>query len=669
MALTLRTHVVVLFVLAILFVTAVATAVAVFQTSREVERSLLDDLARSSQASALGVDRFLDSTERSLTSVAAPIQPEDLRPEVDEERIRELLRPPVEFSGDWRALMLVDGSGRVVVASPDAPRWTNASFAGDEAFEETRSTGRSQLALAPSSEGGPGPRWVVPVPASDGGSETYVLVGVLQVARIEDILFANIGTGNDALLLGPDGALVVTTDPRTDPAAVAAWEDWHALETGEPAAELEGPAGASLLAANADLSDGRGHLLTTTPHARVSTLQAPLVRNALLTAGALAAVTIVLGVWASGSITRPLGELRRTTRRMREGDLAARVQPEGAHEVEELGRDFNAMAEALQAEHDELLRFQAHLEELVEQRTAEVEDKREEMELFFYGVSHDFKSPVTAISSLAQMAEEELRAAEQEGRDVDPAAVEPMVEKIRDASRSLQRLIDELLLFGRAGRVPPNLEQVDVGPLLRGVVDEVRPLAEDRGVALEALGQDVTVRSDPARLERVASNLVRNAVQHMPDDHPDGRVRVSWRLEPGTGVEGTAGGEDGTLVLVVEDNGAGIPKDVQPHLFRPFVHHAAGGGGGEGRGAGTGLGLSVVKQIVESLKGTVSVDSGVGRGTRFTVRLPRDPREADAGRTGRSAPDAHAEAGEGPTADGAAEGSDEEPRGGEVRRG
>ena len=127
-------------------------------------------------------------------------------------------------------------------------------------------------------------------------------------------------------------------------------------------------------------------------------------------------------------------------------------------------------------------------------------------------------------------------------------------------------------------------------------------------VELDLPSRPVRIRHDPPRIGQVVANLVGNAVKFTPRG---GAVRVSVEPTP-----------DGARVDVV-DTGVGIDPNELPHIFERFYR---GSRANEARGSGSGLGLAIVRSIVDIHGGTVTVESGPGSGSRFTVRLPQDPR-------------------------------------------
>ncbi|MFW6198385.1 MAG: sensor histidine kinase, partial [Acidobacteriota bacterium] len=190
----------------------------------------------------------------------------------------------------------------------------------------------------------------------------------------------------------------------------------------------------------------------------------------------------------------------------------------------------------------------------------------------------------------------------------DDAVNVKFLAKIGEQVDRLERLVADLLELRRieAHRGTGALADVEWRPLVETALRQVETALGDKGLRceVEEPGGPVVVRADPDALVRVLVNLLDNAIRYTD---PPGLVRVRL-LE-----------EDGTGVLEVEDSGVGIPRDHLPRIFERF--YRVDPARSKERG-GTGLGLSIVKNLVESMGGTVAVESRVGRGSRFIVRLP-----------------------------------------------
>ena len=175
---------------------------------------------------------------------------------------------------------------------------------------------------------------------------------------------------------------------------------------------------------------------------------------------------------------------------------------------------------------------------------------------------------------------------------------------------SLHELIDDLLdlAAGKAGMGQVAPKRVDLRAVVTEAVDRLRPVAAGKGLALEFVqpGTPLEVYCDPADLDRIAVNLVGNAVKYTARGH----VRVSLAMA------------DGRVRFEVADTGIGIPREALPFLFNEFYRASNAKAGGE---SGTGLGLAIVKLLVTRYGGEITVDSQEGQGTTMTVTLPPSP--------------------------------------------
>jgi signal transduction histidine kinase len=220
---------------------------------------------------------------------------------------------------------------------------------------------------------------------------------------------------------------------------------------------------------------------------------------------------------------------------------------------------------------------------------------------FFSVASHELKNPLTALLGNAQLLQRRLH---QEVALSDRN--QRMLGVIVEQAGRLNKLIAEMLDVGRiaSGHLALTRGAVDLVALAERVVAEVQPTLTDHTLAFERLAPSLVVDGDAVRLEQVLQNLLQNAIKYSPEG---GSVAV--RVE-----------RQGHLAcLAVTDQGIGIAPEDLPRLFQRFYraeHESAGGI------AGLGIGLYVVKEIVSLHDGTIDVQSALGGGSTFTVRLP-----------------------------------------------
>jgi signal transduction histidine kinase len=202
---------------------------------------------------------------------------------------------------------------------------------------------------------------------------------------------------------------------------------------------------------------------------------------------------------------------------------------------------------------------------------------------------------------------EELRAEQQSGRADDLAAtLVELSEIVSDGLKRTHSLVCDLRDFAAVSQSHEQVADCDLGKGLRSTIQLLKYGLKERNASVELEIEEgvPTLCGDPGALNQVFLNLIKNAAEAFPP--AGGSIQVSL------------GCEDGTLVVTVADDGPGIPDDAMPLLFEPFFTTKAAG-------EGTGLGLSISRTIVVAHGGELEVSSEVGRGTRFSVRLPLSP--------------------------------------------
>jgi two-component system sensor histidine kinase BaeS len=289
----------------------------------------------------------------------------------------------------------------------------------------------------------------------------------------------------------------------------------------------------------------------------------PFLRDLLFAALAGAGLAAALSFLLARSVAGPIRRVADATRSLAADERHEPLPETGTSEVALLAKAFNEMAQ-----------------QLAESREAERN--------FLLSVSHELKTPLTAIRGYAEGLADGAFGAEEAARII---AVE---------SGRLERLVRDLLDLARMNRSEFSVrhEPVDLAEVAREAVRRHEAPAKQFGVALAAAGEETWVEGDEDRLLQVASNLVENALRETPEG---GSVTVG--AEPGR--------------LSVADTGPGIDTADLPHAFERFYLYDKGG---KDRPVGSGLGLAIVQQLARAMGGDVSVESGAG-GTTFAVRL------------------------------------------------
>jgi len=328
--------------------------------------------------------------------------------------------------------------------------------------------------------------------------------------------------------------------------------------------------------ASRELGDGR-ILVLASPASRLrlsvfgDDLLRVLARTGLIAAGVSVALAAVLGRW----LAEPLRRMVPAARSLAAGEFRQPIPVEGPDEVRQLAAALNEMADRV--------------------RTSQQVQRD-----FVANVSHELKTPLTSIQGFAQ--------AIADGTAADPAGRQHAAQVILDESGRLRRLVDDLLSLARmdAGQLAYERQPLDLVPILRAVAERASLAAAARQALIRTqLRPCPSVRGDGDWLAQVFTNLVDNALQHLP---PGGEVLIS------------SAGEGGWAVVEVIDNGPGIPAEDLGRVFERFFQVDKSRKGGPGRGSG--LGLAISSEVVRAHGGHLEVESRVGEGSRFRVRLP-----------------------------------------------
>ncbi len=403
------------------------------------------------------------------------------------------------------------------------------------------------------------------------------------------------------VVVNPAGQLLASSSPQGAAFAPPERTEWAGLAQQAANGDRDPPVlqrgGLSLGAA--PIVDGQGRQVAAVIVAMPQAAQAqgpglwPLAFFGVATVAVLAAASIfalvastVVGYILSRRLVHRLERLSETAEILRAGNLGVRVPVAGSDEVSDLQRSFNSMATDLERTMGDLASERDRVTGLLEAQRQLVA-----------GVSHELRTPVATVRGYLESALHRDGALPADLKaDLDTAE--------REAAR-LQGLIDDLFTLSRAqvGRLELRLEPTDIGMLVKSQVETHGALAwRQRQVqVLAEVPQDVPLAHvDAQRVTQIVSNLLSNAIRHTP---PGGIIAASL-TEEGEGV-----------LLEVRDTGEGIPAEALPRVFERFYR-------GSNSHAGSGLGLTLVKELVESMGGSVEVHSQVGEGTTFSVRLP-----------------------------------------------
>jgi signal transduction histidine kinase len=221
---------------------------------------------------------------------------------------------------------------------------------------------------------------------------------------------------------------------------------------------------------------------------------------------------------------------------------------------------------------------------------------------FLRAMSHELRTPLNAIGGYIDLLDMGLRGPVTESQHADLA-------RVRTNQQHLAALITEILNFARVGSGSVSYAVSDVNGCnaLRHAIELIEPLIAQQGLVFDGISGDVSIiaRADSEKVTQILVNLLSNAIKFTP---AGGRISAECAAV------------DDTVTLSISDTGSGIAADKLETIFEPFVQLNEGLADREG---GIGLGLSISRDLARAMKGDLTVESTEGKGTRFTLSLPR----------------------------------------------
>jgi len=287
--------------------------------------------------------------------------------------------------------------------------------------------------------------------------------------------------------------------------------------------------------------------------------------------------------------------------------LIALANKESGYDLSDV-EDMEDLAQALVVAVDKksadkkLKEYQTHLEEIVEERTRELERSNAELEQFAYVASHDLQEPLRIMTSYLQLLEKRYKNRLE-------AEADKFIGNAVGAAARMRTLINDLLAFSRVGTRGQTLAHTDCEAVFQQVLDNLK-------IAMESAGAVVTndplpkVQADAGQLGQLFQNLISNAIKFHGQDSP--RVHVSAKKA------------EGAWTFAVSDNGIGIEPQYTEQIFRVFqrLHSMS-------KYSGTGIGLAICKKIVERHGGRIWVESTPGQGATFYFTIPNQGGSAE----------------------------------------
>jgi len=333
--------------------------------------------------------------------------------------------------------------------------------------------------------------------------------------------------------------------------------------------------------------------------------------NALLAVSVITAFLTMIAFYVSIRylIARPLKHLQDVSDAISHGNISLRADIHTGDEFESLSMAFNRMLGHLVTVQEELRQVNTSLDAKVDelaQANMQLYEMNRVKSDFLATMSHELRTPLNSILGFSDVLGSINSLEDKQKR---------YVEHIRKSGRMLLDMINNILDLAKmeSGKMEVRLTDFHIGHVIEAQCDMARPLSEKKNIDLDCeIDPELPMmRQDQARVQQILNNLLSNAIKFTPEG---GRVKIVARMNA-----------SGDLVLQVSDTGVGIAEEDQQTIFEKFRQGRTAMPGGDAMTreySGTGLGLSIVRELCRLLGGEITVQSQLGTGSVFTVRLP-----------------------------------------------
>jgi signal transduction histidine kinase len=600
---------------------------------RTIEQNTINHLISTNTLKEAEFDRWVRDHERLLRALtrcplvqeytAVLVSRDSADPEYQAayaSLVEDHLIPTLEEGGFLDLFILRGGDGLILVSTEKS---LEGKYREGESFSEGRDhtyTGNARYSLSLGEV-----VMHISTPIQDReGSLIAVLSGHAALAEISEIMEQHSGLSGseDTYLVNSFNFLV--TEPRFGKGyalekAIHTEGVEACLQQGDGVGFYEDDRGVAVIGAYHWIPERELCILTEVGQAEAF---APVIalRDAVVGIGSVVALIVaLLGLFFARTITDPVHQLVTGAAEIGQGNLEHRIDVRGRDEISQLATAFNDMAASLQAttaSRDELNKeiterkraeealkeYSEQLEEMVNERTKELQEAQERLirqeslavlGQLASGVGHELRNPLGVIKNAVYFLNMVVE-------EPDPE-VEEILEILQQEVATSEEIISSLLDFARAKL--PARRVVDVNNIVQEALSRVA-VPENVEVVSQLDKSLPSILADPDQLDRVFGNIVLNGIQAMPEG---GRLVIETSEVSGKPLDSS------WAVISFADTGVGILEENLGKIFEPLFTTKA---------KGIGLGLALVKTLVEGHGGSVEVESEVGKGSTFTVRLP-----------------------------------------------
>lgn len=452
------------------------------------------------------------------------------------------------------------------------------------------------------------------IPASDGeGSRKMVLAVELALRDIQRTI-GNFSVGSKGLAYLVDRSGRIISHPRFDLVRSRANIESIGISNDLFAKEeignflFAGSDGSRHLGVYSPLTAVQWGVIVDQPSEEAFASVRMLKLQTIFWIGAGLIVAVAISIVFARSLTRPVEGCARGAREIARGNFDYRIAVETRDEVGDLSQSFNYMAgelkksiQEIERQNEEIRRWNIELQDRVEERTRELKDAQQQLvqaqkmaavgELGA-GIAHELNNPLAGILGFAQ-----LRLTKHQEGDPEFKAYQ----RIEKEALRCKEIIHNLLVFSQ-GEAGAGQGLIHLPHLIRDALEVLEGQLSAQGIVIEQEYSEAAleVRGDPTQLKQALIHLITNSQNAMPDG---GKLKI------------TARGEGGVVLLKVADTGRGIPAEHLDRIFDPFFTTKE-------NWQSKGMGLALVYRIIENHRGTITVQSEVGKGTTFTLTFP-----------------------------------------------
>jgi len=463
------------------------------------------------------------------------------------------------------------------------------------------------------------PMQTITLPIIDNGTVVGVLSADISFSRIMvSVMDIYIGKNGNVVVVADNGMVVAHTRmkqvPELDMSNLPVVEAVLAGEEGTMKGYTD-ELGRQVLGSYMPIQELGWGVLIQRPLADIDA-EVEQLRTTILWATIAGVFLGVLGgTLMARQITKPIGQLASASERVAQGDLSTPVDIKSSNEVGVLARSFNQMIVSLKKARGELQQWGEELERKVHERTAELEQRSQELadtnihleemsrhkSQFLANMSHELRTPLNSIIGYTKLMLDGLEGDINEEQQKD-------LHTVYTNSKHLLELINSLLDLAKieAGKIVLSYETFTIPDLLAEVISTIEPLVREKGLTLtHSVAPDIDrLYADRAKTKQVLINILGNAVKFTGK----GGIRLNIAES------------DSEFIFSVTDTGLGIKEEDLEAIFDSFKQVGPAQIAGY---AGTGLGLAVSKQFIEMQGGRIWAESELGKGSTFTFTLPK----------------------------------------------